>query len=68
MEWAYIPEVCVMTHGAMQLTLRVIRGLIVYPDNMARNLDVTRRFAAGGTGHAGAGQIHRTAARSRHHL
>jgi len=42
MEWAYIPEVCVMTHGAMQLTLRVIRDLIVYPDNMARNLDVTR--------------------------
>jgi 3-carboxy-cis,cis-muconate cycloisomerase len=42
MEWAYIPEVCVMAHGAMKLTLRVISGLIVYPENMARNLDVTR--------------------------
>jgi 3-carboxy-cis,cis-muconate cycloisomerase len=42
MEWAYIPELCVMTHGAMLLAERVLSGLIVYPDNMARNLDVTR--------------------------
>jgi 3-carboxy-cis,cis-muconate cycloisomerase len=42
MEWAYIPELCVMTHAALKLTARVITGLIVYPDNMARNLDVTR--------------------------
>lgn len=42
MEWAYIPELCVMVHGALQLTTRVLSGLIVYPDNMARNLDVTR--------------------------
>ncbi|MBI1282488.1 MAG: adenylosuccinate lyase [Anaerolineaceae bacterium] len=42
MEWAYIPELCVMVHGALQLTLRVLDGLIVYPDNMTRNLDVTR--------------------------
>ena len=42
MEWAYIPEICVMTHGALELTHRVLSGLIVYPDNMIRNLDVTR--------------------------
>lgn len=42
MEWAYIPEICVMTHGALQLTHRVLNGLIVYPENMTRNLDVTR--------------------------
>ena len=41
MEWAYLPEVCIMTHGAMTMTLRVLRGLHVYPDAMARNLDVT---------------------------
>ncbi len=38
MEWAYLPELCIMAHGAMTLTLRVISGLIVYPDNMMRNL------------------------------
>ena len=42
MEWAYIPEICIMTHGALELTHRVLSGLIVYPDNMLRNLDVTR--------------------------
>lgn len=42
MEWAYIPEICIMTHGALDLTRRVLSGLIVYPDNMKRNLDVTR--------------------------
>ncbi|MBE2270667.1 MAG: adenylosuccinate lyase [Anaerolinea sp.] len=42
MEWAYLPELCVMTHGALQMTLRVLRDLRVYPDAMTRNLDVTR--------------------------
>jgi adenylosuccinate lyase len=37
-EWAYLPELCIMTHGALQLTHRVISGLIVYPANMMRNL------------------------------
>jgi len=41
MEWAYIPELCVMTHGAMELMLRVLDGLIVYPDHMLRNLNAT---------------------------
>lgn len=38
MEWAYLPELCIMTHGALDMTLRVVSGLIVYPDNMLRNL------------------------------
>ena len=42
MEWAYIPEICVMAHGALQMTERVITGLIVYPENMTRNLEITR--------------------------
>lgn len=41
MEWAYIPELCIMTHGAMMLTQRVLEGLIVYPQNMLRNLQST---------------------------
>lgn len=41
MEWAYIPELCVMTHGAMTLTQRVLEGLIVYPENMRRNLHLS---------------------------
>ncbi|MCC7446933.1 MAG: adenylosuccinate lyase [Anaerolineae bacterium] len=38
MEWAYLPELCIMAHGAMEMTLRVISGLHVYPDMMLRNL------------------------------
>jgi 3-carboxy-cis,cis-muconate cycloisomerase len=41
MEWAYLPELCVMTHGALALTRRILAGLIVYPENMARNLQRT---------------------------
>ncbi|MAS37807.1 MAG: adenylosuccinate lyase [Anaerolineaceae bacterium] len=41
MEWAYLPELCIMTHGAMTLTERVLGGLIVYPENMLRNLHAT---------------------------
>ncbi len=41
MEWAYLPELCVMAHGAMELTLRVLRGLHVYPERMRQNLDLT---------------------------
>jgi 3-carboxy-cis,cis-muconate cycloisomerase len=41
MEWAYLPELCVMTHGAMLMTLHVVDGLIVYPQNMRRNLNAT---------------------------
>jgi 3-carboxy-cis,cis-muconate cycloisomerase len=41
MEWAYIPEVCMLTHGALLMTERVLAGLIVYPENMRRNLHLT---------------------------
>lgn len=41
MEWVYIPEVCVMTHGALLMMQRVLSGLIVYPENMLRNLHAT---------------------------
>lgn len=41
MEWAYLPELCVMTHGALSLTERVVKGLIVYPDAMLRNLNAS---------------------------
>ena len=39
MEWAYLPELCVMTDGALAQTLRVLRGLRVYPERMRRNVD-----------------------------
>ena len=41
MEWSYLPELCVMVHGALELTQRVLAGLIVYPENMLRNLQAT---------------------------
>ena len=41
MEWAYLPEMCIMADGALHLTLRVIRGLLVYPERMRANLDQT---------------------------
>lgn len=39
MEWAYLPELCVMADGALALTLRVLDGLHVYPERMRANLD-----------------------------
>jgi adenylosuccinate lyase len=42
MEWAYLPELCVMAHGAMELTLRVLSGLHVDAEQMRRNLDLTQ--------------------------
>lgn len=42
MEWAYLPELCTMTHGAMLLSQRILEGLHVYPARMAANLSVTR--------------------------
>jgi adenylosuccinate lyase len=37
MEWAYLPEMCVMTDGALALTLRVLCGLRVHPERMRAN-------------------------------
>lgn len=41
MEWAYLPEMCVMTDGAITLTTRVLNGLVIYPERMRQNLDQT---------------------------
>jgi adenylosuccinate lyase len=41
MEWAYLPELCVMAQGAMELSARVLEGLIVYPERMRHNLNLT---------------------------
>jgi 3-carboxy-cis,cis-muconate cycloisomerase len=41
MEWAYLAELCVMAHGAMQLTDRVLRGLRVHAGRMRANMDIT---------------------------
>ncbi len=39
-EWATLPEACILSGGAIAHTLTAIRGLIVYPQRMRRNLDV----------------------------
>ncbi len=41
MDWAYLPDICVLTDGALALTVRVMRGLRVHPEHMARNLQAT---------------------------
>jgi adenylosuccinate lyase len=42
MEWVYLAELFVMGQRAVELTLRVLRGLIVYPEQMRRNLELTQ--------------------------
>jgi 3-carboxy-cis,cis-muconate cycloisomerase len=39
MEWAFVPESCIMTDGALYLITRVLGGLRVNPEKMARNLE-----------------------------
>ncbi len=41
MEWAYLPELSIMAHAALELMLRILRGLMVYPERMRRNLELT---------------------------
>lgn len=38
MEWAYLPEVCLMTDGALHVLIRIIAGLRVNPERMRQNL------------------------------
>ena len=38
-EWAAFPEVCLLTGAAAALARRLVGGLVVDPDAMARNLD-----------------------------
>lgn len=42
MEWAFVPETCLYTAGALTQLNRVIKGIIVYPDRMASNLDMLK--------------------------
>lgn len=39
LEWALVPEICIMGDGALYLTTRVLDGVQVYPEQMQRNLD-----------------------------
>jgi len=39
-EWAAIPEASILTCGTVAHTIRAIRGLIVYPERMRRNVNV----------------------------
>ena len=41
MDWAYLPDICVLTDGALALTVRVAGGLRVHPERMERNLHAT---------------------------
>ena len=41
MEWAWVPELCVMCQGALELTVRVLDGLQVNERRMRQNLDLT---------------------------
>jgi 3-carboxy-cis,cis-muconate cycloisomerase len=41
MEWVYLPELCILTHAALEQTRRVVAGLVVYPDKMLENLNAT---------------------------
>lgn len=34
LEWALVPEICIMADGALYLTTRVLDGVHVYPDQM----------------------------------
>lgn len=40
-EWEALPELCIVTSGALETLLRVVRGLEVDPERMARNLGET---------------------------
>jgi adenylosuccinate lyase len=38
-EWAFLPDTCCLLAGMLSWTNKVLSGLIVYPQNMTRNLD-----------------------------
>jgi 3-carboxy-cis,cis-muconate cycloisomerase len=40
-EWDVIPHVCQLTGAALQHSVGIFRGLVVYPEKMARNLRLT---------------------------
>ena len=38
-EWAFLPDTCCLLGGMLFWTNKVLSGLVVYPENMTRNLD-----------------------------
>jgi len=40
-EWETLPEICVLTHGALRNLISAFRELDVYPEAMSRNLDAS---------------------------
>jgi adenylosuccinate lyase len=40
-EWKVVPEICLVTSGALELLIVVLQGLEVDPDRMAHNLQAT---------------------------
>jgi 3-carboxy-cis,cis-muconate cycloisomerase len=40
-EWVLVPQAFILTDGALTQLLGVVRGLVVDPDRMARNLELT---------------------------
>src|SRR5258708_12332012 len=38
MEWSYLPQLCIMAHGALEMSVRGIGGLQLYPENILRTL------------------------------
>jgi 3-carboxy-cis,cis-muconate cycloisomerase len=40
-EWEVLPEICVLTHAALAQALSLLENLVVRPDNMRRNLDLS---------------------------
>lgn len=41
MEWEFVPELCIMCHGALSMTNRVLGDLAVHPEKMRANLDIS---------------------------
>ena len=41
LEWAFVPEACIMADGALALTLRVVQGWRVHTERMAADLEGT---------------------------
>lgn len=41
-EWEFLPEICILTAGCLELTARVLEGLEVRRESMHRNLNLTK--------------------------
>jgi 3-carboxy-cis,cis-muconate cycloisomerase len=40
-EWDLLPHTCQLTHAALQHSIAIFSGLVVYPERMRQNLDLT---------------------------